>query len=473
MRIPFVGSFGEARSLNANAQRAVNCFLEMDNSSPRAPVALYGTPGTVLEFTLGDAPVRGCIVQDTLSYWVAGDSVYKVDTSYTATLLGTISTATGPVSMASNGTEVLIVDGVGGWIATSAALNQIVDADFPNGVTRCAFQDGWFIVTGDGTQKLYINESPNAGTNWNGTDFASAEGSPDDTVGVISDHRELWLFGSNSVEIWVNTGDPDFPFERSGNAFIEHGCAAAGTVEKLDNTVFWLGADERGGPVVWRAQGYTPARISTHALERVMQGYGTISDAFAYTYQLEGHSFYVLTFPTENATWVHDVATGQWFQWAWRDPNLNTLHRHRSNCHAYFNGQHLVGDFETGRVYSLDLDTYTDNGDPILRLRATQCLDSQDGARLFYEDVQVDMETGVGIAVGQGSDPQLMLRYSNDGGHTWSNIKTKAIGQAGEYGRRVRFGPTGAGRNRVWEVSMTDPCKFAVIGAFSRFSKGV
>jgi hypothetical protein len=268
----------------------------------------------------------------------------------------------------------------------------------------------------------------------------------------------------------VNTGTADFPFERSGNTFIEHGCAAAGTVAKLDNTVFWLGQDDRGGLVVWRAQGYTPTRISTHAIEHAIQGYGTFSDAFSYTYQQEGHAFYVLTFPTADKTWSYDVATGQWHERAWKEPNLNTLHRHRSNCHCYFDGKHLVGDFESGNVYEFDLDTNTDNGESILRLRATQTLDAPGANRVFYEYLQVDMESGVGSVT---LDPQLMLRYSNDGGHTWSNIKTKGIGKSGEYGKRVRFGPSGAGRNRVWEISMTDDAKFAVLGAYCGLQAGV
>ena len=473
MNIPFVGPAYEARSLNVDAQRSLNCYMEADNASPRAPLALYGTPGTALRFTLATVGVRGVIRQGIYCYWVAGNSVYRVAADYTATLLGTIGTSAGAVGLATNGAETLIVDGVSGWIANGVTLTEIADVDFPDGVTVATFEDGYFIVAGGGSSRFYINETPNAGTVWDGTDFASAEGSPDNTIALISDHRELWLGGADSFEVWVNTGNSDFPFERSGNTFIEHGCAAAATLGKLDNTVFWLGSSESGGAVVFRSQGYTPARISNHAIERAMQSYATVSDAFAYTYQIEGHAFYVLTFPTADATWVYDVATNQWHEWAWRDPADNTLHRHRSNCHVFFNGEHLVGDYETGAVYALSLDTYTDNGDPILRLRASQCLDSKDGSRLYYQDMQVDMETGVGLATGQGSAPLLMMRYSNDGGHTWSGIKTRSVGAVGEYGRRVKFGPTGAGRNRVWEISMTDPVKFAVMGAFSRFDKGV
>jgi hypothetical protein len=375
------------------------------------------------------------------------------------------------VGLATNGTEVLIVDGASGWICTESALTEIADSDFPDGVTVAGFQDGWFTVTGDGTGRVYINESANAGTNWNSLDVATAEGAPDDTVGHIHDHRELWLFGEDTTEVWTNTGDADFPFERSGNTFIEHGCAAAGSIAKLDNTVFWLGRDDNGGAVVFRAQGYAPARLSTHALELAMQGYSTVSDAFSFTFQMQGHSFYALTFPTGNATWVYDVSSGQWTEWLWRNPNTNTLHRHRSNCCVYFGGQHLVGDWETGKVYSLDMDTYTDDEDPILRLRRTQTV--EDSARLlFFSRLVIQMETGVGLVTGQGSDPQLMLRYSNDGGHTWSNTKTKTIGATGEYSRRVKFGPTGAAHSRVWEISMTDPVKFAVFGADADVERG-
>jgi hypothetical protein len=472
MKIPFVGPAYRAASLNANAQRAINCYLELDNASPRAPVALYGTPGMILRFTLGAGPVRGAIKQGSYAYFVSGNEVYRVSSSYSAALIGTIGTVTGPVGMASNGTEVLIVDGGGGWLATAGALAPITDPDFPSGVTQADCIGGIFVVTGNGTPQFYWCEEPNVGANWNGLDFASAEGAPDDTVGLKASHLELMLFGNESGEIWVLTGQADQPFERSGNTLMEVGVTAANTIAALDNTVFWLGQDAEGAGVVYKANGYTPVRISTHAMEREFQAYTTTSDAICFTYQQEGHSFYVLTFPTEGKTWVYDVATDQWHERAWRNPSTAALTRWRPNCHVFFNNEHLVGDFENGKVYALDLDTYTDAGDEILRLRATQCLDSKDGRRLFYEDMQVDMETGVGISTGQGSNPQLLMRYSNDSGHTWSNIKSKTMGAVGQYGARAKFGPSGAGRNRVWEISTTEPVKFAVIGAFSRFEVG-
>ena len=194
-----------------------------------------------------------------------------------------------------------------------------------------------------------------------------------------------------------------------------------------------------------------------------MAGY-TLSDAFAFTYQQEGHIFYVLTFPAASKTWVYDASTQAWHERAWRTPLTGDLKRWRANCSVFAHGLHLVGDFESGNVYALDLDTYTDNGEAILRLRTTATTEGLQN-RLFYSSLQVDMETGVGSAIGQGADPLLMLRYSDDGGHTWSNEKTATAGKVGEYGARAQFNRLGAGRNRVWELSMTDPVKFAVFGA--------
>lgn len=472
--IPFVGASYQARSLNVDAQRAINCFVEMDNASPRAPVALYGTPGLR---KIATAPsglgCRGAITQSGYAWLVIGGYVYKMDGSYNLTLVGSIGTTTGQIGIASNGAEILVVDGSAGYIidVNLSTVTQITDPDFPSGVKRATYQDGYFIVTGDNSQSFYISQLLDGGT-WDGLDFASAEGSPDSTVGCISDHRELWLFGSDSAEVWVNTGNVDFPFERSGNTFIEHGCAAAGSINKLDNTVFWLGADDRGFGIVWRANGYTPMRVSTHAVETAIGGYTTIEDAFSFTYQQEGHSFYVLTFPTANATWVYDAATQLWHERAYRDLNTGTLSEWRASAHCVLNNDHIVGDIEDGRIYVLDLDYFTDDTDPILRLRASQT-QSQLQNRLFYKTLQIDMETGVGLTTGQGSAPLLMMRYSSDGGHTWSNYKEQTVGAAGAYGARCLFNRLGAGRNRAWEISMTDPIKFVVLGAFVDAEAGI
>lgn len=465
MRIPFVGQSYTARSIDADNQRTLNCYLEMDNNSPRAAVALYGTPGLEFIGTISNGPIRAMLREKSVIYVVSANEVYKTTKSggvYTSSFLGNVGTSTGPIGIASNGAQILIVDGTAGWIITTAtfAYAAITDPAFPTGVTRATYQDSYFIVTGDGTGKFYINHNPGNGLVWNGTDFASAEGAPDNTIGCISDHRELWLFGDTSIEVWEDTGNVTFPFERSPNAFIEHGCAAADTIAKLDNTIFLLGTDDRGGAVVWRMQGYTPVRVSTHAVEKAMQGYSIISDARAFTYQQEGHAFYVLSFPTADATWVYDASTDQWHERCWTD-TFGVDHMWRGACHVFFNGDHLVGDASNGNFFRLNLAFNTDNGANIKRLRRTQTMENMQH-RVFYSQLQIDMETG--------TSTNMSLRYSNDGGHTWSGTKTQSTGSTND--SRVIFRNLGSGRNRVWELSAQTGGKWAILGGVADVIEG-
>jgi hypothetical protein len=297
-------------------------------------------------------------------------------------------------------------------------------------------------------------------------DFASAEGDPDHLVSSITDHSEVWLFGGNSVEVWYNSaaGGAGFPLSRIQGAFNEIGCAATFSVAKLDNGLFWLGADDRGRGIVYRSQGYTGVRISTHAIEWQIQQYGDISDAIAYTYQQDGHAFYVLTFPTAEATWVFDVAAQAWHERA--SFSNGEFSRHRSNCQVSFNQEIIVGDYQNGNLYAFDLDVYSDGTRPQKWLRSWRALPTGTNTlkRTAQHSLQLDCETGVG----GDEDPQVMLRWSDDGGHTWSNEHWKGMGLVGEYGRRViwrRLGMTMKLRDRVYEISGTDPVKIAIMAA--------
>jgi hypothetical protein len=276
------------------------------------------------------------------------------------------------------------------------------------------------------------------------------------------------LFGTNSVEVWYNAGTPDFPLQRIQGAFMEVGCAAAYSVAKLDNTLFWLGRDMRGRGIVYRANGYSGVRVSTHAVEFAIQSYGNISDAIAYTYQQEGHSFYVLTFPSANATWVYDVATNLWHERAGFSDGLFT--RHISNCQAAFNSEIVVGDYQNGNLYAFDLNVYADNGAIQKWLRSWRALPSGQNnlKRTSQHNLQLNCEAGVGLNDGQGSNPSVMLRWSDDGGHTWSNEHWLTMGKIGETGYRTiwrRLGMTMKLRDRVYEISGTDAVKIAIIGA--------
>jgi hypothetical protein len=400
-------------------------------------------------------------------YVVSSNTLYRVDAAWNATVLGTVS-GSGPVSMSDNGTQLFVACNPLSYIynATTGVFAQITDPDFAGAVT-VGYIDGYFVFNQPNSQTIWVTQLLD-GTSVDPLEFASAEGSPDNLVGLIVDHREVWLFGTNSVEVWYDAGNVNFPLERIQGAFNEIGCAAPYSIAKLDNGLFWLGSDARGNGIVYRANGYTGQRVSTHAIEFAIQSYASISDAFAYTYQQEGHAFYVLTFPTGNATWVYDVATGAWHE---RAAFYNgQFSRHASNCQMSFNNEIVVGDCASGNLYAFDLDVYADNGGAQRWLRSWRAIPSGQNnlKRTAQHSLQLDCETGVGLNTGQGSDPQAMLRWSDDGGHTWSNEHWASMGAIGASGTRTfwrRLGMTDKLRDRVYEVSGSDSVKVAIIGA--------
>lgn len=466
MKFPgFIGGSYRTRSKSFDTQRTINLYPEVSKSGTSKNIAaLIGTPGLRLWLNFPGGNIRGMIrFNADLSVVVSGPNVYKVTASKTVTLLGTIDAGTTPASMASNGTTIMIVTGAYGYFLNpiTNALSTIVDADFI-GADTVQFIDGYFAFNKKGTGQFQITQL--YGTGIDGLDFATAEGAPDLLLSLLVDHREIWLFGETSTEVFFNSGNPDFPFERIQGAFIEQGCGAKFSPAKLDNTVYWLSADERGQGMVQRAQGYQSQRVSTHAVEYAIGQYSTISDAIGYTYQQEGHSFYVLNFPTANATWVYDTSADEWHERAWRNPDDASLNRHRSNNQIAFAGENLVGDWENGNVYVLDLDTYTDNGDLIPAIRQTPYA-AANNEWMFFNRLWIDMEVGVGTVTGQGSDPEVMLSWSDDGGNTWPIEVRSKMGKLGERMSRVIFRRLGKSRSRVFRVTITDPVKRVLINA--------
>ena len=471
MKTPILGSSYVARSVNAADNRMVNLFPEIIPEGGKEAAFLSRCPGLEFLQTVGTGPIRGLWAHQTNGtdfYVVSGVQVFKLSgLTATPTLLGTVS-GTGPVSIADNGTQIFFACNGPSYIYNEVTnvFQQITDPDFPGALT-VGYLDGYFVFTEPDSQKVWVT-SIFEGTQIDALDFASAEGSPDGLVGLIVDHREAWLFGTDSVEVWYDAGLADFPLTRIQGAFNEIGCVATFSIAKLDNGLFWLGTDARGQGIVYRANGYTGTRVSTHAVEYAIAQYGNLADAIAYTYQQEGHAFYVLTFPTGNATWVYDVATGAWHERAGWDNGA--FMRHRSNCQCNFGGNIIVGDYENGNIYRFNLDVFADNGGIQKWLRSWRALPTgqNDLKRTAHHSLQLDCQSGVGLNLGQGSDPQVVLRWSDDGGHTWSNEHWASLGKIGQYFHRVfwrRLGMTMKLRDRVYEVSGTDPVKIAIVGA--------
>lgn len=560
MKTPILGSSYVIRSVNAADNRMVNLYPEVVPEGGKEPAYLQRCPGIALQTVVGTGPIRGLWEHAGFLYVVSGNEFYKLGSAYnlaginqltleteglilleddgtillentTSTYVGLVS-GTGPVSMADNGTQIFIAANPDGYIYNTDTdqFQQITDPDFPGAVT-VGYLDGYFVFNEPNSQRVWVTSLLD-GLSVDPLDFASAEGSPDGLVSLIIDHREAWLFGTNSVEVWYNSGDADFPLTRIQGAFNEIGCIAPYSVAKMDNSVFWLGADPRGQGIVYRADGYQGVRVSTHAVEFAIQGYGDLTDAVGYTYQQDGHTFYVLNFTNADTTWVFDAATGAWHERAsYRNGKFK---RHRGNSHARFNGQPIIGDYQNGKLYAFDLDVYADEGHAQKWLRRWRALapGSNDLKRTAHHSLQIDCETGVGLngidpfdppveitteasiwlntesgapnltanlgtnvpqdintqndlyTLGVledpgltlaldgptvvGANPQLMLRWSDDGGHTWNGERTTSMGRIGQYGTRAifrRLGMTLKLRDRVYEVSGTDPVKVAIMGA--------
>tara|TARA_R110000868_G_scaffold38676_2_gene135240 strand:+ start:3252 stop:4781 length:1530 start_codon:yes stop_codon:yes gene_type:complete len=500
VQTPILGSAYVARSVNAADSRMVNLFPEVVPEGGKQAAFLNRAPGLRRLATIGTGPIRGLWapqITGSDGYVVSGQGMYKIDTSYNATFLGTID-GSGPVSIADNGTQIFIAANPNGYIynMSTGAFAPIGDPDFP-GASTVGYLDGYFVFNEPDSQRIWVTSLLD-GTSVDPLDFASAEGAPDQLISVNIDHREAWLFGTGTTEVWYNAGTADFPLQRIQGAFNELGCAAVYSVAKLDNTLFWLGSDARGRGIVYQANGYRGERISTHAVEFAIQNYSTISDAVAYSYQQEGHKFYVLSFPTANATWVYDTITGAWHERAGLTNGVFT--RHRANCQMNFNNQTIVGDYEDGRIYAFDLDVYADDDRVQKWLRSWRALPTGQNnlRRTAHHTLQLDCQSGVGTGANIDADfalddelgiefiteddatllldetliagpyPQAILRWSDDAGHTWSREHWTSLGAIGRYGQRVfwrRLGMTLKLRDRVYEVSGTDPTKIVIMGA--------
>jgi hypothetical protein len=323
------------------------------------------------------------------------------------------------------------------------------------------YQDSYIVFPN--TNGTYGWTSIDDAQSLNALNFASAEAQPDPVISVLSNERELWLFGTQTIQIAQTSGDPDLVFAITGT--VEYGCAAKYTPAKSNNTVYWLGQDANGLGMVFMAEGYTPSRISTHALETAIATYGDISNAWGYCYQQEGHTFYVLNFPG-HATWAYDASSQRWTQLTYLNPVTGAREQHRANAYMFLGGLSIVGDYVTNNLYQLDLYTYTDNGNPVERERAWAVIQN-DGKWIRHNRIELMAEMGVGLDGSPvvGADPTWQLEWSDDGGRNWSNGRTIHMGQIGDFRNRGIVRRLGLSRNRIYRLRTSAPCKISIFGA--------
>lgn len=461
----FIGPSYTLEAPSAGSQRLVNLYLEVNEAGPRKNniARLKGTPGLRRRATLGDGPIRGVHRASTGQLFVvSGGSVYEVFSDWTSTQRsGALVSISGRVSMVDDGTRVVIGDGGAVAfqvpLAAGSAMEAIADEDCPGG--HVAWQDGYFLHTVPGTGRFVISGLNDI--SYDALDTATAEGRPDSLVSILSVNRQVWLIGERTTEVWWNSGAADFPFSRNESAFIETGTAAAGSCVRAGNSVVWVGSDERGAGTVWHARGFEPTRISTHAVEFALASYARLSEASAFAYQQGGHEFYQLFVP-DGGTWVYDFNTGLWHERSYLAEDGEEPHRAWVGTVAF--GEVVVGDREDGRLYTYDLSYYSDDGDPIRRLRQAPHI-SQDEKLIRFNVFELQAQMGVGLSSGQGELPIVLLSWSDDGGSTWSNEHQATLGAVGKYRNRARWTRLGSGRDRVFRVATSEPVAVTWLGA--------
>lgn len=406
-RIPLTGGSYSARSSIAQAIRQVNLYAEANPggtasytdvpSSPRVPETLYPTPGTrQISVPAAPGPGRGLFTTSTGDlYCVNGSNVSYIKPDWTQTVIGSIPSSTGPVSFTENGLTVVLVDGSSmGWQIDipTRVMTQITDANF-FGAGRVDVIDT-YIVGNLPTTRTFFSSTLNSVT-FDPLYVANKSGYPDLLVSIIVLDRSIWLLGAATTEIWYNAGGADFPFQLALGLFIQYGCAAAASVARQGEVIFWLGQDLFGARMVIMGKSQQGTRISTHALEYAMASYTMVSDAVGWCYQQEGHQFYMLNFPSADHTWCFDLATGLWHERVWLDAN-NLEHKHRAATGTYAYNTVVVTDWETGYLSALELDNYSDNGSQIQRRRGfAQLIDADE--RQFYDQFILDMAVGESV----------------------------------------------------------------------------
>lgn len=348
---------------------------------------------------------------------------------------------------------------------TLASFAQITDPYFM-GADRVAFIDGWLIFNKPGTQTFYTTAPVPYTLIFDPLFFALKDSSSDNLITMETLNRELWLVGERSTEIWFDAGGAQFAFQRIPGAAPPIGCTSPQSISLCGDSLCWLGRTVEGQNVVVQTQQYTVQRISTHAIEAAIASYPQITDAIAYAYEDQGHLFYVLTFPTADKTWVYDFSTGKWHERASYDSATGEFHRHQSNCFMNLQNIRMVGDYQNGKLYNMARTIYDNDGELLVGLRRCPHIWSRENRqRIFHGSLQIEFAPGVGLQTGQGSNPQAMLRWSDDGGATFGNEHWTTVGAAGSYRNRAMWRRLGRARDRVYEVRITDPVYRDIVGA--------
>lgn len=500
IKVPFARKSYSGKSTNISSERIVNLYTETtnnpqltfypsNNTAANYP-AYYMFPGLEASGTMpapisATGEIRGSIVHGDKQYIVAANRLFSRTTSGTivdisaATGLN-LGTSTGLVSMASNGSfgnQIIIVDRTTTYYIYNVLANTFTAFTTPASLflpahnilpSHVVYMDGYFIMNDVGYGQVYISNVFD-GTVFTSTNTANAEKDPDNVVALVATHKELYLIGEIGTEPWYNSGSV-FPFDPIPNTYIEVGCIASRSPASIKGVVFYLGKNTTGSLEVVAIEDGKETVVSTAPIEYQFGTYVTPSDAEGTTFKINNHSFYKLSFIGQDKTWLYDITEKQWSELSSKYTVEARQGRWRADILTFFNNEYICFHRHSNNIYKLKSSVYTEGGEPILWQLTSQVFES-DRDRLTFPKLDVYMEHGTGNSVAPGDDPVINLEWSDDGGHTWSNVIKTPFGKLGEYFRYVSFLKLGMSRNRIFRLTGGDPVKTVIVGLYLTVEK--
>lgn len=457
----FVGPSNRLVSPIQDQEQTVNLILEQAQSRGAASeIFMRQIPGYTLAGQVDQVVGRASFAQGRC-FVVIGTGFYELTLSgpnmLSAILHGTVAVDSNPATICTNGDgggQIFITSGDNGYIfdLNSSAFSQ----ERTGGTTMGAVLDGYFIALDAATSTFFLSDL-NDGTVWDPTQFAQRSIAPDPWVAIAVIYQDIWLFGTQTSEIWYDTGESPFPFAPRQSGLVPFGIAAPFSVKVVAGSLVWLSQTANGENQVVRAFGFTPEVVSTYAVHYALDHYARVDDSIGDTWEHEGHTFYRLTVPSGNVAWRLDVGPNYWTEDGTWIAAENRFAPPRTVFHFFAFSQHWFLDRQTGQMWRMDSDVYTDADDlPLRWLRRAPALSNQNKRQMLSE-LEIVMEVGVGTNVGQGFDPQMMIRFSRDGGMTWGPELLRSIGKTGEYETRVLVNRLPMARKFVPEISGSDP----------------
>jgi hypothetical protein len=433
-------------------QRAVNLYMAgIEGVGEDKQVVLSSAPGLTTLVDLG-ADIRGSYNAGGRWFVVAGSTLYEMTTAGVATARGTLGTSSGDVSMKYGRDQLVIVDGPNGYVFTLAtgAFAQITDPDW-RGSNAVDELDGYFIFVDPDTDQFYVSAIDNASA-MDALDFSSADTSPDNIITHRVRKRELHLFGDLSTEIWINSGDPDFPFARYNSTPIDVGIVGQRAVVSAADSLVWVGKTDRGSGYVYKMEGHQPVRISTQAVEEALNTSTDLTQCSLWTYHIEGAEFVGVNAPGLETTWVYDFSTEQWHE---RGEYADGWTPWRVDRVTFVSAGHYAA--AGAKLYTMSDDVYSIDGAPIVRERTWPHLMAPSFEPITFRSVELACSTGYG--------GNVTLEVSNDGGFTFGPPLARSLGAVGQWMQRVRWLMLGSARDRVFRMRCSDAVPFVIHAA--------